>query len=148
MSQMILQKRTILCRLNRFSSTDRLRHRLMILLKASGLPLLNRIWTMSKYGPCWLHHCTYRREKQVLTDHEFTTPQEKTPCQVHLTFERVWRNPQRTGKPVALFSNKRDVESRSTFRKRRFFLTTSTGSRKQRTSIQILQPGKFDEIIS
>ena len=34
-------------------------------------PLLNRIWTMSKCGTCWLHHCTYRREKQVQTDHKF-----------------------------------------------------------------------------
>ena len=35
--------------------------------------LRNRIWTMSKYGPCWLH-CTCWSEKQVLTDHEFITP--------------------------------------------------------------------------
>ena len=43
-----------------------------------------------------------------------------------------------TRKPVALFSNEKEVESRSTFRHRRFFLRTSTGSWKQRTSIQIL----------
>ena len=33
-------------------------------------PLLNRIWTMIRYGICWLHSCTYKREKQVQTDHE------------------------------------------------------------------------------
>ena len=36
-----------------------------------------------------LHHCTYRRERQVRTDHEFITPSEKTQCQVHLTSEQV-----------------------------------------------------------
>ena len=36
--------------------------------------LLDRIGMMSKYGICWLHRCTYRREKQVPTDHEFITP--------------------------------------------------------------------------
>ena len=55
-------------------------------------PLLNRIWMMSKYGICWRHRCTYRREKQVPTDHEFITLAEKTQCQVHLTSEKVHRN--------------------------------------------------------
>ena len=86
MSPKILQKRTILCRLHRYPSPDRVWHRVMILLKASRLPLLNRIWTMSKYGPFWLHHCIYRREKKEPTDHEFITPKEKTQCQVHITF--------------------------------------------------------------
>ena len=27
---------------------------------------------------CWLHHCTYRREKQVLNDRKFLTLNEKT----------------------------------------------------------------------
>ena len=35
------------------------------------------------------HHCTYRREKQVPTDHEFITLSEKNQCPVHLTFEKV-----------------------------------------------------------
>ena len=39
--------------------------------------LPNRIWTMNKYGKCWLHLCTHRRVKQVLTDHEFITLSEK-----------------------------------------------------------------------
>ena len=89
--------------------------------------LLNRIWTMSKYGPCWLHHSFYRGEKQVLTDHEFITPQEKTQCQVHLTFEKKYGKPvarESTEKPIALFSNKR--KSRNTFQQRIFFLRTST----------------------
>ena len=59
--------------------------------------LLNRIWMMSKYAICWLHRCTYRREKQVPTDHEFITPSEKTQCQFHLTPEKVQGNlPQRS----------------------------------------------------
>ena len=41
------------------------------------------------------------REKQVLTDHEFITPSEKTRCPVHLT-PRVC-----AGKLAALFSLKR-----------------------------------------
>ena len=40
----------------------------------------------------WLHHCIYRREKQMLTDHEFITLEENTQCQVHLTFEKLRRN--------------------------------------------------------
>ena len=54
--------------------------------------LLDRIGMMSKYGICWLHRCTYRREKQVPPDHEFITPSEKTQCQVHLTSEKVQGN--------------------------------------------------------
>ena len=49
----------------------------------------------------WLHRCTYRREKQVPTDHEFVTPSEKTQCQVHLTPEKV------QGNLAAVFSLKR-----------------------------------------
>ena len=64
----------------------------MIQLRALRLPLLNRIWMMSKYGRCWLHRCTYRREKQVPTDHEFITPSEKTQCQVLLISETVHGN--------------------------------------------------------
>ena len=38
--------------------------------ESSATRLLNPIWTMMiKFGICWLHRCTYRREKQVLTDH-------------------------------------------------------------------------------
>ena len=76
-------------RLPRSSSTDRAWRRRSILLRASRLLLLNRIWTMSKYGTCWLHHCTYRKEKQVQTDHKFITRTEKTLCQVHLVSEQV-----------------------------------------------------------
>ena len=64
----------------------------MILLGALRLSLLNRLWTMMRYGICWLHRCTYRREKQVLTDHEFMTLSEKTQCPVHLTSEKVQGN--------------------------------------------------------
>ena len=65
---------------NRCSSTDREKLRLAILLRALRLSLMCRIWTMSKFVLCWLHHFTYRREKQVPTDHEFVTPSEKTQC--------------------------------------------------------------------
>ena len=60
--------------------------------KALQLSLVNRLWMMSKYGICQLHPCTYRREKQVPSDHEFITPSEKTQCQVHLTSDIVQGN--------------------------------------------------------
>ena len=41
---------------------------------------------------CWRHPCTYRREKQVLTDHEFITLSKKTQCPVHLTSVKVQGN--------------------------------------------------------
>ena len=41
---------------------------------------------------CCFHCCTFRREKQVLTDHDFITVSEKTQCQVHLTSEKVQGN--------------------------------------------------------
>ena len=47
---------------------------------------------MSKCVICRLHRCTYRREKQLLTDHEFITLSEKTQCPVHLTSEKVQGN--------------------------------------------------------
>ena len=53
--------------------------------------------------------------------------------------------PKSTEKPVALFSSK--TESRNIFRQRRLFIRTSTGSRKQRTIIQILSSRKFCQII-
>ena len=79
---------------NRCSSTDRARRRLMIQLRALRLPFLNRIWMISKYGICWFHRCTYRRETQVPTDYEFITPSGKTQCQVRLTSENVQGNLQ------------------------------------------------------
>ena len=103
MSPKILQKRTILCRLDCHSSTDRVWHRLMILLKASRLPLLNRIWTMSKYGPCWLHHCIYWRERQVLTDHELITPSRENPVSSSSHFR------ESTGRLVARESTEKPV---------------------------------------
>ena len=42
--------------------------RLMIQLRALRLLLLYRIWMMSKYGICWLHRCSYRREKMMRVD--------------------------------------------------------------------------------
>ena len=66
----------------------------LIQLRAVRLPFLNRIWKMNKNGTCWLHHCTHRTEKQVLTNHEFVTLSEKTQCQVHLTSETVQGNQQ------------------------------------------------------
>ena len=83
---------------------------------------------MIKYGICWLHRCTYRREKQVPTDHEFITLTEKTQCQVHLTSEKVQGN-------LPQCSHTRE---RNTFRQRRHFFRTSTGSRKRRNFLQVL----------
>ena len=64
----------------------------MVQLRALRHPLLNPIWTMTKFGICWRHRCTYRREKQVLTDHEFITLSKKTQCAVHLTSVKVQGN--------------------------------------------------------
>ena len=61
----------------------------MIHPRALRHALLNRIWTMIKFGICWLHRCTDRRENQVLTDQEFITLSEKTECPVHLISEKV-----------------------------------------------------------
>ena len=74
-------------------------------------------WTMSKHGTCWLYHCTCKREKHVPTDHEFTTPSEKTQCQVHL-------NPEKVQEPAAMLSHKRK-SSQETLSYRRHFLKTS-----------------------
>ena len=59
--------------------------------------------------PCWLHHCTYKREKQVLTDHEFFHPLRENSVSSSSHFR------ENTGKPVArvratplrCFSNKK-----------------------------------------
>ena len=64
----------------------------MIQLRALRLTLLNRIWTMTKFGICWRHHCTCRREKQLPTDHEFIALSEKTQCPVHLMSVKVLGN--------------------------------------------------------
>ena len=69
---------------NPCSSTDLVWRRLMIQLRASRHRLRTRTWTMSKFVLCWLHHCTYRSEKQVQNDHKFITLYEKTWCPVHL----------------------------------------------------------------
>ena len=41
---------------------------------------------------CQLHRCTCRRDKQVLTDHEFITLFRETQCPVHLLSEKVQGN--------------------------------------------------------
>ena len=50
---------------------------------------MHRLWI------CWLHHRTYRREKQVQTHHEFVILTENIPCQVHHTSEPVRVDPSR-----------------------------------------------------
>ena len=40
----------------------------------------------------WLHHCTYRCEKQVLNVRKFITVNEKTWCPVHLKIRQVQGN--------------------------------------------------------
>ena len=46
--------------------------------------------------------------------------------------------PKSTGDTRCVVFKQKEIESRNTFRQRRMFLRTSTSSRKQRTSIQIL----------
>ena len=101
MSPRISLKRRTLYWSYRCSSTDRAWRRLMIQLRALRLSLQNPIWMMGEYVICWLYSCTYRREKQVPTDHDLITLSEKTQCQVHLTSEKS------AGKPAAMFSHNR-----------------------------------------
>ena len=49
---------------------------LKILLKAL-LRLKKQTWTTNKFVLCWLHHGTYRSEKQVRNDQKFITLKEK-----------------------------------------------------------------------
>ena len=81
------------------------------------------------------------REKQVPTDHEFITPTEKTQCQVHRTSEQV------QGDCCSVLTQKK-VKSRITLRQRRYFLGTSSSSRRKWSSIQTLWIGKCCESCS
>ena len=110
MSPRISLKRRTLYWSYRCSSTDRAWRRLMIQLRALRLSLQNPIWMMGEYVICWLYSCTYRREKQVPTDHDLITLSEKTQCQVHLTSEKS------AGKPAAMFSHNRKSSLKDTFR--------------------------------
>ena len=101
MSPRISLKRTPLCWSNRHSSTDRVWRRLLIQLRALRLTLLNRIWMMRKYGTCWLHRCTYRREKQVPTDHSFITPSDSSRFRTS------------AARPAEVFSHKRKSSQES-----------------------------------
>ena len=74
---------------------------LKILLKVL-LRLKKETWTKNKFMLCWLHHGTYRSEKQVRNDRKFIT------LKVGLNFKG-------TGRLVALFSHQRKFESRIVF---------------------------------
>ena len=84
-----------------------------ILLRVLLLPLLNRIWTMSRYGTCWLHHCTYRREKQVQTDDKFITPAQRKLCVKFMSF------PSKCRETCSCVLTQKKVESRISLRQRR-----------------------------
>ena len=122
MSSKILQKRTILCRLNRYSSTDRVWHRLMFLLKASRLSLLNRIWTMSKYGPCWLHQSVFTGERSKCWPITSLSLHKRKVSVKFISLSREHGETRSEGEygetRCAVFKQK-EVESRSTFRQRR-----------------------------
>ena len=53
------------------------------------------LWTMSNFVLCWLHHGTYRSEKQVQIDRKFITLNEKTGCPVHTKIRQVQGDPSR-----------------------------------------------------
>ena len=67
-------------------SNQSLLFRFKILLKAL-LRLKKQTWTTNKFVLCWLHHGTYRSEKQVRNDHKLITLEERAWCPVHL---KVW----------------------------------------------------------
>ena len=77
------------------SSTDRAQRRPTILLRASWHRTRNRTWTISNFVLCWLHHSTYRSEKQERNDHKFITLHEKNWCPVHVKIWWVRRDPSR-----------------------------------------------------
>ena len=56
---------------------------IVVLLKAM-LWLKKQTWTTNKFVLCWLHHGTFRSEKQVRNDRKFITLKEKAQCPVHL----------------------------------------------------------------
>ena len=61
----------------------------MIQFRALRLPLLNRIWTISNCGICWLHRCTDRREPshhEVIT-HCTTFPVNRQLFQVRVVYQ-------------------------------------------------------------
>ena len=64
-------------------STNRSQRRNTIQRKASRHRSRNWTQTMSNFV-LWLHHCIYRREKQVQNDRKLLTLNEKNGCPVHL----------------------------------------------------------------
>ena len=82
----IILDRTVFFRVNPCSSTGRSQHQLVTQRKASRRTR-TWSWTMSNFVLCWLHHCTYRSEKQVQNDRKFITLNVKTWCPVHLKIQ-------------------------------------------------------------
>ena len=120
MSPRISLKRTLLCWSNWCTSTDRVWRRLMIQLRAFRRTLLNRIWMMSKYEICWLHRCTYGRERSICRP---ITSLSLLQTKLRVKFISLPRKCRETCRNAL---TQKKVESRNTFRQRRHFLRTST----------------------
>ena len=99
------------------SSTNRSWRRPTILPRASRHRLRTRTWTMSKFVLCWLHHCTYRSEKQMWIDRNRENLMSSS-SQV----------PKSRGKLVALFQAKNRLNQETVSDREDFpFRHTSTG---------------------
>ena len=90
------------------------------------------IWMMNNYGICWLHRCTYRRERSRCRP---ITSLSLLQRKLSVKFISLPRKCRETSRSIL---TRKKVESRDTFRQRRHFLRTSTSSRKRRSSIQTL----------
>ena len=124
MSPTILLKWTPLHWSNRCSFTDRVWHRLVILLRALLLSFLKRIWMMSEYWRCWLHHCTYRREASADRS-SLSFLQRK----LSVNFISL---PSEFGETCRSVLTQKKVESRiTTFSQRRYFFGTRSISRRK-----------------
>ena len=61
----------------------------------------------AKFGICWLHHCTCRREKQVRTDHKFIT------LQVEKLSVKFISSSEEYGEPRRVVFKQKKIESRN-----------------------------------
>ena len=71
--------------------------------------LLNRIWTMIKFGICWLHRCSYNREKPV---HRPTTSLSLLPGKLSVRFISF---PSKCREICRIVLTSKQVESRHIF---------------------------------
>ena len=132
MSPRILQRR-MNGLTHRCSSTDREKFRLTILLRVLRRSFLSRIWTMSKFVLCWLHtvFAGERSKCGPITNLSL--------CKRTLGVKFI-SSSEEYGETRCVVFKQKEVESRSIFRQRRFFLRTSTGSQNTEPLFRFSNP--------